>query len=454
MKTLSLLSALTSLIPLTLAAEDDFDSATPVEFTIAQDVAVISGTNVGATAESNEPAHAGITAARSIWYALTVDEARRVEIVGTGGVTGPISNIVMAVYTGTALDDLEVVSRYSNYDLPASSRSRHPGGEPFTQNARLAFDAEPGTTYFIAVDGESNAQGSFDLTLSTSRDILTPEFELIPLEAEWSYYQALDLTVPASPTTFDPSLTDTDFYTTWQTVEGYDGPDFLGPSTGPFGYGVINAEPFRSFNLTTPGADQRAAVTYFRTTFTPERGVQELGFEGIIDDGAIIYINGEEVARMNMPTTAAVTSITTATAATFTDDGVSLGDEDFIQYANSTPLNLLAGEEVEIGVSIHNANTTSSDQSFHMRVYATKADPVPAAVTLSETQFANTYRLSWNARKGFSYRVEFSDTSLDPDSWQEEIQGTDTPDEDGILDRFVLSTGDKAFWRVITTPAE
>ena len=451
MKHLSFILALSSASSLLLKAEDNFEDATPIEFTAAQDTALVTGTTVGATAEENEPAHAGIPANRSFWYALTVDEARRVEIAGTPG-TSP--NIVMSVYTGTMLTDLQVVSRYANFNRPASSRSRHPGGEPFTQNARVVFDAEPGTTYFVAVDGESNAQGSFELTLSTSRDTLTPEFELVPVEAGWSYYQALDLAIPTAPATFNPAITDPDFYTTWQTVEGYDGPAFLGPNNAPFGYGTINGEPFRSFSLTTPATGQRAAVTYFRTTFTPERGVQELGFEGMIDDGAVIYINGTEVARINMSTVTNVTSTTTALGANFTANGVATSCEDGIQYATAGGLNLLAGEEVEIGVSLHNGSTTSSDSSFHMRVYATKADPLPAVVALEDTQFKDTYRLVWNARKGFSYRVEFTNTSLDEESWQEEIQGTDTPEEDGPLDRFVLSNFRESYWRVITTPAE
>jgi hypothetical protein len=454
MKPLSFILALSSASSLLLTAEDDFGNATPIQFNAADLTAVVTGTNLGASAEVNEPAHAGIPASRSIWYALTVDEPRRVEIAGAPGTPTPIPNIVMSVYTGSRLTDLRVVSRYAYFTHPASSRSRHPGGEPFTQDARLAFDAEPGTTYFIAVDGESNAQGSFELTFSTSRDTLTPEFELVPAEASWSYYQALDLTVPTAPATFNPATADPDFYTTWHTAAAYNGPTFNGPVAAPFGYGAINGEPFRSFSLITPATDQRAAVTYFRTTFTPERGVQELGFEGMIDDGAVIYINGTEATRINMPAIANVTSTTSALAATFTPPVPAVSNEDGIQYATAGGLNLLAGEEVEIGVSLHNAGTTSSDLSFHMRVYATKADPIPAVITLAATQFKNTYRLAWSARKGFSYRVEFTNTNLDANSWQEEIQGMDTPEKDGPLDRFVLSTGPKAFWRVITTHAE
>lgn len=458
MKPLSFLVALSVASPLFVAAQDDFLDAFPVEFLAEAPVVEITGSTVDATAQFREPFHAGIAPTHSVWIALTVDAARRVELTGRGEAAAPVPalpNILFSVYTGSALSQLKVVQRYELISSPASSRSRHPGGEPFTRDARVVFDAEPGTTYYIAVDSETGGEGRFVLNLSDSRDNLTPELTLIEPEAEWSYYQAIDTTtVPGTVRAFNPATTDPDFYTTWHTAAAYNGPAFAAPRKGPFGYGTINGEPFRSFNLATPAADQRAAVTYFRTTFVPERGVQELGFEGMFDDGVVIYINGEEATRINMPAFGTVTSTTLANGASFTANGVAISNEDAIQYATAGGLNLPAGEEVEIGVSLHNGSATSSDSSFHMRVYATKADPVPALVTVEPDGFEDFYRLTWPGRVGFSYQVEFSDTGLEDGDWELERQGVTVPREDGTVLRVVRSQTGKSFWRVITTRLE
>ncbi|MEN8784201.1 MAG: hypothetical protein ABF379_07550 [Akkermansiaceae bacterium] len=429
-------------LALPLIADDDFENATAIEFLTSEPTETVIGTNTGASAETFEPAHAGITASRSTWYSFTVDAPRRVELVAAPGAASPLSNLVVAVYTGTSLRDLEEVSRYGRTFKSASTRRRHPGGEPFTRNARLAFSAEPGITYYIAVDGESNAQGSYQLDFSTSRDTFNPEFELIPAESEWSYFQALTGT-----TASNPAIADADFYATWHTAANYDGPAFLGPRVAPFGYGAIIAEPARAFSLTTPATNNRQSVTYFRTTVTAERGIQGLGFEGIIDDGAIIYINGTEVARMNVN---AGTSIytTTAIAANHNIGGIAYSNEDFIQYATATGLDLPGGEEIEIGVSIHNASPTSSDSSFHMRIYATEADPLPALLTLENSGFADTYILGWEGRQGFSYQLEFTDTEFADEGWSNEGQEVITPEKDGEIRRFVLNEGPKGLWRV------
>lgn len=449
MKFLPVFLKIISALPLTLSADDNFAEATPIDFLTAQATETINGTNAAATAEDGEPAHAGVTASASLWYALTVDAKRRVELTARPGATGPLSSIVMAVYTGDSLANLQTVKRYKKIALPATSRSFGTNGEPFVAYARLSFDAKPGTTYFVAIDGENNSKGAFDLTLATSRDLMTPRFEAVPAKANWSYYQALTGTNAS-----DPSTADTDFYTTWHTVATYDGPAFLGPAPAPFSYGTINGEPNRGTGLVTPVTAQRQAVTYFRTTFTPKKGVQGLGFEGAIDDGAAIYINGVEVARLNVNPGTLIFNSTAVGAAFNIPIGGTLGTEEEIQYAIVSGLDLPADQEVEVGVSLHNASGTSSDSGFHMRVYATEADPDPIQLNFQSTSVANSYRLFWLAEDGSSYDIESSTTSLDAASWVRDPRGPFTATEDGILDEFVSSSTPVRFWRIVTIPSE
>nr|NIP93679.1 hypothetical protein [Akkermansiaceae bacterium] len=54
--------------------------------------------------------------------------------------------------------------------------------------------------------------------------------------------------------------------------------------------------PDGSLGSNRPPAGTRYTV-YFRTTFTPTIDVSCIRFTGIIDDGAIIYLDGVELTR-------------------------------------------------------------------------------------------------------------------------------------------------------------
>ncbi len=432
------------LAPFALTASDNFADATAIDLLDAQLTRVVAGTTDGATAEVGEPDHAGVTASASFWYAFTVESPRRVEILGDPSTDN--GNVVMAVYTGSTLANLEVVERYQDLEIsrPASSRSLGETGEPFIDRARLNFDAVPGTTYFIAVDEENNSTGSFSLTFSTSRDPLAPILEVVPAGANWSFYHALDGT-----SAFDPSIADTDFYDTWHTAADYDGPAFSEPSPTPLSYGGLSGEPSPATTLSpSPASGQRTAVIYNRTTFTPTRGIQALGFEGAFDDGAIIYINGIEVTRLNINNANPVFN-TPALSASFAASGGTLLTERFIQYGTVSGLDLRAGVPVEIAISIHNSGVSSSDSGFNMRVYATETDPNILVIDaeLLPNPASNAFTLSWQAFANITYVVEEKVGTLNAETWvpaSPEI----TPITNRTLNVPVVIDAQKAFFRV------
>jgi hypothetical protein len=108
---------------------------------------VSSGTLVNATAESGEPAHAGIAASHSVWYAWTATETSRVSLDTCGGGAGAIDPR-KAIYVGTAVDSLELVA-----------------DDSYTPYCFMTFVADAGETYQIALD--SNDPGAFDFELET-----------------------------------------------------------------------------------------------------------------------------------------------------------------------------------------------------------------------------------------------------------------------------------------------
>jgi len=80
----------------------------------------------------------------------------------------------------------------------------------------------------------------------------------------------------------------------------------------------------------------------------------------IRDDGAVVYINGTEVWRSNMPTGAITFTTKSAT-------GIAGSDESKIFEQTIPSTSLVAGLNV-IAVEIHQDQANSSDISFDMEV--------------------------------------------------------------------------------------
>ncbi|GAB4170941.1 MAG: hypothetical protein Fur0032_10000 [Terrimicrobiaceae bacterium] len=118
--------------------------------------AVISGssinvrtTNLLATAESGEPAHAGVASATTtLWYSWTAPSTGTFVL----NTQNSLIDTVVAVYTGTALNALTPV--VSNDDYSGNTWSR------------VEIPTTIGTTYRIAIAGKSGAQGLIRFALS------------------------------------------------------------------------------------------------------------------------------------------------------------------------------------------------------------------------------------------------------------------------------------------------
>jgi len=106
-------------------------------------------------------------------------------------------------------------------------------------------------------------------------------------------------------------------------------------------------------------------TTYFRRTFTvtnPSEIYGSLTLSLLRDDGAVVYLNGSEMARSNMP--GGVISHTTQALV-----AVGGGDEStFFTFPVSASA-LVTGSNV-LAVEIHQANPTSSDISFDLSLTA------------------------------------------------------------------------------------
>ena len=109
----------------------------------------IRGTNIGATYEVNEPAHAGRRPEASVWYSWTAPFTGQVSI----DTLGSDFDTILAVYYGNSLSSLSEVA--SNDDISDTEYS-----------SKVIFNVTNGITYRIVVAGYNGACGGFYLSIN------------------------------------------------------------------------------------------------------------------------------------------------------------------------------------------------------------------------------------------------------------------------------------------------
>ncbi len=124
---------------------DNFANARSIYNFIGSNLS-ISDTNVGATAETGEPNHAGVsTPINSVWFSWVAPS----NVSMTFDTRGNNYDTTLAVYTGAAVNSLTLIT--ANDDAPSGSQSR------------VTFAATAGTTYYLAVDGFAANTGTLIL---------------------------------------------------------------------------------------------------------------------------------------------------------------------------------------------------------------------------------------------------------------------------------------------------
>ncbi len=176
--------------------------------------------------------------------------------------------------------------------------------------------------------------------------------EIVPFGSSWEYLHPLD--------GVDPALADPDFGTTWHTPATYDGLAFHAPARAPLGYGTIEHGPIAT-NIGTPLSGRRYTA-YFRASFVTTEAYPNLQLDILADDGGVLYIDGIEVARINLSG----------------PDQFLLGTDqignEFDVFRFFLSQGLAAGEHV-VAFSLHNASPTSSDLGFDLRLLVAPSNP-------------------------------------------------------------------------------
>ena len=106
----------------------------------------VTGSNVGATAQANEPSNDG----RTVWFSWTAPTTALVSI----DTSGSNFDTILSVYTGNAVNTLSLIA--SNDDANAT----------IDLTSEVSFAAISGTVYRISVDGFSGDVGNIVLNIS------------------------------------------------------------------------------------------------------------------------------------------------------------------------------------------------------------------------------------------------------------------------------------------------
>ncbi len=156
-----------------------------------------------------------------------------------------------------------------------------------------------------------------------------------------------------------------------------------------------------------PDPNNKYITTYFRRKFLADTspGFTNLLLRLVRDDGAVVYLNGTEILRSNMPTNGAVLFTTLAP--------LTVGGNDETNYLSNlmAPSALLPGTNL-LAVEIHQSSTNSSDISFDLELLGLRP---PAPPLLSLQLSGDTGLLSWSAFAQ-AFRLETS-SSLAPAGW-------------------------------------
>ncbi len=174
----------------------------------------------------------------------------------------------------------------------------------------------------------------------------------------------------AANSTWKYDDTGTDRGTAWFNAS-YD--DSAWPSgAGQFGYGDGGESTLLGYG---PDANNKYPTYYFRKSFNVANAAlySDLIFSLLRDDGAVVYLNGEEIYRDNMPGGAVGYS-------TLASSAVAGAAESTYYVFPSIPTNLVSGTNV-LAVEVHQNVVTSSDLSFDFKLEGTLGEVNVSAYT-------------------------------------------------------------------------
>jgi hypothetical protein len=276
--------------------------------------------------------------------------AGRFTLVRSGNVSSPLTvhfNISGTAANGT---DYFMITNRAVF-LPGQS-NRHVVVSPIND-----FEVEAPETVILTLLPTTNA-AAYDIESPTSATVTIADddslgFGSVTFVSTGAVWRYLDNGLDPSSAWFLPAYNDS----AW----------FIGPAQLGYGDGDEATVVSSGGNPTMPNI-----TTYFRHSFHLDHAA---AYSNVIvrllrDDGGVVYINGVEVFRSNMPT-GTVNHYTLASTA------VGGGDESTNFHSASVPYGVLVNGENVVAVEIHQGTPASSDMSFDLELTGLGPIPIP-----------------------------------------------------------------------------
>ena len=264
-----------------------------------------------------------------------------------------IYNNLFSDRTSQLLGYLRARGWYTMLDPPGFNQA----GGNVDYGFKLTMSANAGTIYYTLNGGDPRLENG---DVSPDAMIYTPSGSretLIAPGSTWRYWDKG--TFPAD---------------TWHTIS-FD--DMQWPvGSAQLGYGDGDEATTISFGR---NSQTKHLAYYFRRLFTvtdlPD--IDSFDIELVRDDGAVVYLNGAELFRSNMPS-GDITASTTASA------GVGGADESQWFSSTHSPEHLFAGEN-SLAAEVHQIRANSSDISFDLEISALRLKASDAIVLHNDT---------------------------------------------------------------------
>ena len=182
--------------------------------------------------------------------------------------------------------------------------------------------------------------------------------------------------------------------TAWRTTSFNDATWATG--TAAFGYGTTGITTTVSFGNNNK---KKHVTTYFRKSISVANASLYSSFTLNLkrDDGAVVYINGTEVYRNNMP--AGTVSYNTKASSEATDNGTS------VQTTTLSAGSIVTGTNV-IAVEVHQAANNGPDLFFDLQLNGTADVTAPTVSTYSPADNSTNVSASVNLVLTFSENIQ------------------------------------------------